>query len=91
MLFPGGSELGMRWRTELSMQPVMNGRFAQQRLALRYLVLVVREDQVVPATVDVDLFAENGQVHGRALDVPAGTAFAPRGFPGRFAGLGAFP
>ncbi len=41
--------------------------------------------------MDVDLFAQDGQVHGRALDVPAGPALAPGRVPGRFAWFGGFP
>ena len=47
------------------------------RLGLGDLVFVVREDQVIAAAVDIDLLAEFGQVHGRALDVPAGASLAP--------------
>jgi hypothetical protein len=39
---------------------------------LREFVLVVREDQVVAAAVDVDGQPEHRLDHGRALDVPAG-------------------
>jgi hypothetical protein len=48
---------------------------------LRDLVFVMREDQVVAAAVNVDLFAEFGEVHGGAFDVPAGAALAPRTVP----------
>src|SRR5207248_6905175 len=55
------------------------------------LVLVVREDQVQPAAVDVELRAEVGGGHRRALQVPAGAPSAPWRRPGRLAGFGALP
>src|SRR4051812_29164216 len=60
-------------------------------LALRDLVLVVREDQVATAGVDVDLIAERLAHHRRALDVPARATLAPGALPERLAGLGSFP
>ena len=60
--------------------------------ALRDLVLVMREDQVDAAGVDVDRrLAEQAQRHRRALDVPAGTARPDAGIPGRLARLGRLP
>ena len=64
------------------------------RLGLGDLVLVVREDQVEAAAVDVELGAEVAPAHGGALDVPAGPAGPPRRGPvglGRLVGLGALP
>ena len=58
---------------------------------LRDLVLVVRELEVHAAAVDVEVLAEQLDRHRRALDVPAGTARAPRRLPGRLAGLGGLP
>src|SRR5690606_12808645 len=58
------------------------------------LVLVVGEDQVEPAAVDVELVAEVAAGHGGALDVPAGPARAPRAGPGgvgRLLRLGGLP
>ena len=60
-------------------------------LALGDFVFVVREDEVEAAAVDVERFAEQLLAHGRALDVPAGAAGAPRAVPRRLAGLGGFP
>ena len=71
--------------------PVAGKLFARVGFGLRDLVFVMREDQVVAAAVDIDLFTEFGEVHGRAFDVPAGTALAPRAIPGNFTGLGGFP
>ena len=52
--------------------------------ALRHLVLMVREDQVAAAAVDVERLAEIAPRHRAALDVPAWPA-APQGLsqPGR--------
>ena len=50
---------------------------------LRKLVLVMREAQVASSTVDLEFVAEELLRHGRALDVPARPAGAPRRFPGR--------
>ena len=61
-------------------------------LGLRDLVLVVREDEVETAGMDVDGLAEVLVRHSRALDVPARTALAaPRRIPCRFARLGSLP
>ncbi len=49
--------------------------------ALRDLVLVVREDQVEAAAVDVEGLAQRVLAHRRAFDVPAGPAAAPRAVP----------
>ena len=73
-------------------EPVADERHgAGVRLGLGDLVLVVREDEVLAAAVDIDLLAEVLQRHRRALDVPAGAALAPRAVPRRLAGLGALP
>lgn len=63
-------------------------------LRLGDLVLVVRERQVEPAAVDVELGAQVTPAHRRALDVPAGPAATPRRRPGglgRLARLDALP
>ncbi len=60
--------------------------------ALGDLVLVVGEDQVVAAAVDVDGKRAQGLLdHGRAFQVPAGTARAPGAVPHRLTGLGGLP
>ena len=64
---------------------------AGEGLGLRDLVLVVGEDEIFAAAVDVDLLAEVLDGHRGALDVPAGAALAPRAVPGGLAGLGALP
>ena len=60
-------------------------------LRLGPLVLVVGEDEVHAAAVDVEAFAQQPDRHGRALDVPAGPARAPGRLPRRLAGLGRLP
>ena len=60
-------------------------------LGLGTLVFVMREHQVGSAAVDVEGQAQVLARHGRTLDVPAGTALAPRAFPRRLAGLGGLP
>src|SRR6266511_5614016 len=52
-----------------------------QRTRLGNLVLVVRKDEVEAPAVDLELGAEVLLAHRRALDVPAGTAPAPRRLP----------
>ena len=64
---------------------------AERALRLRDLVLVVREDEVGAAAVDVERLAEVAVRHRRALDVPARAARAPRALPERLAGLGRLP
>ena len=61
-------------------------------LGLRDFILVVRENQVKTAGMDVDGLAEVLVRHSRALNVPARTALAaPRRIPCRFARLGSLP
>ena len=50
-------------------------------LGLGPFVLVVRKDEVVAATVDVEALTEDLERHRRALDVPARPARAPRRRP----------
>ena len=66
-----------QWRTK---------RFARHRLGLRRLALVVGEDQVASAAVEVDRLAQLAQGQGRALDVPARPARPPPRLPGRLVG-----
>ena len=61
--------------------PARKRRAAVGALALRDLVLVVRELQVDAARVDVDGGAEVRFGHRRAFDVPARAATAPRRLP----------
>src|SRR6266542_961517 len=67
------------------------GHLAGQRLALGDLVLVVGEDEVGAAAVDVDLVAEGLADHRGALDVPPGPTFAPWAVPRWLIWLGGLP
>jgi hypothetical protein len=65
-----------------AMEPVRGEALhAGGALGLGDLVLVVREAEVDAAAVQVEGGAEVRERHGRALDVPAGTALTPRGRP----------
>ena len=53
---------------------------------------MVRELQICAAAVDIEGVTKQLLAHGRAFDVPAGAAFAPRAFPKiYFIRLGRFP
>src|SRR4029453_18347914 len=54
---------------------------AARSLGLGDLVLVVREDEVRAAAVDLERHAQHGLGHRRALDVPPGSALAPGRLP----------
>src|SRR5881397_2846553 len=56
---------------------------ASHRLGLGDLGWVMREDQVAPAAVDIQLRAEVARGHRRTLDMPARPTWPPRAFPGR--------
>ena len=72
--------------------PVADERLlARDPLGLGDLVLVVGEDEVLASAVDVELLAEEGQRHRRALDVPPGAAPPPGTVPGRLPGLRRLP
>ena len=59
------------------MHPVADDRMAERPLGLRDLVLVVREDVVDTARVQIEALAEVLRAHRRTLDVPAREARAP--------------
>ena len=61
--------------------PGARQRLTARRLGLRDLVLVVREDEVRPASVHLERDAEHGLGHRGALDVPAGPAVTPGRLP----------
>src|SRR5438874_1304964 len=57
------------------MQPVIcHDRRMERATRLRDLVLMVREDEIDAAAVDVEHLAKMLPAHGRALDMPAGSA-----------------
>ena len=72
---------------EAVVHPVMHIGLAGCALALRYLVFMVGEEQILAAAVNIEGFAQVFHAHGAALNVPAGTAHAPGAGPGRLAGL----
>ena len=66
---------------EAHVHPVAGEGLVRGGLALRDLVLVVREHQVFAAGVQVEAVAQVLHGHGGALDVPAGTAAADGRIP----------
>ena len=73
------------------MHPVAGIRLTGAALGLSNFIFMVREDQVLTAAVQVDGLAQMFMDHRGAFNVPAGTAFAPAGAPGRFTGFCRFP
>src|SRR5262249_58664218 len=76
---------------EAVVDPIAGERLMRHRLDLRDLALVVREDQVLAAAVDVERRAEIAHGHRGALDVPAGTTRAPGTRPRGLIRLGRLP
>ena len=62
-------------------EPMRREAPAARALALRDLVFVVGKNEIHPAGVQVKGIAEVFADHRRALEVPAGAALPPRGFP----------
>src|SRR6267142_6615067 len=77
----------------LPVDPEADDGMRERALGLRDLVLVVREDVVDAAGVDVETLTEVLRAHGGTLDVPARVAVAPRRWPHQrsAAGLGLLP
>ncbi len=71
--------------------PVACEGLAGEAFALGDLILMVREDQVVAAAVNVNRVAEEVMVHRGAFNMPARTAGAPGAVPGRFARFRGLP
>ena len=63
------------------MHPSPDEFLARGGLGLRDLVLVVREEVVDAARVQIERFAQILHGHGRAFNVPAGTPASPRRIP----------
>ena len=55
------------------------------------LVLVMREDQILPAAMDVEGLAEMPLRHRRAFEMPAGPAPPPRALPAGLVGIRRLP
>ena len=89
--FVHGVEVAERFRHLLAfalqiavMHPVLRKmRAGVAATALRNLVLMVRENQILPAAMDVEVGAEVFLAHGRAFDMPAGASPPPRAVPAR--------
>src|SRR5580698_9705197 len=64
-----------------AVQPVFDERFAGGPFALGDLILVMWEFQVLATEMQVKGFTERLHAHGRAFNVPTGTAFAPWTWP----------
>ena len=70
---------------ESIVHPVFCKRLVIGCLGLCDLIFMMREDQILSAGMNIDLFAEITLTHDGALDVPAGTSLAPAGIPVRLA------
>ena len=77
---------------ECVVQPVAGkGHCPLQAFALGNLVLMMREDQILSAGMNIDLLTQIFFGHDGALNVPAGTAVAPGRRPGGLALFLRFP
>ena len=63
------------------MHPVAYRALAMSGLALSYFTFVVREFQIHPPSVDIELVTEVFSTHHSTLQVPAGEAIPPRRSP----------
>ena len=63
--------------------PVSCKRLVIGCLGLCDLIFMMREDQILSAGMNIDLFAEITFAHDGALNVPAGTSLTPAGIPVR--------
>ena len=73
------------------MHPVSGEAFSRACLTLGNLVLMMREDQILSATMNIDLLTQIFLGHDRALNVPSRTALAPWRLPCRLALFLRFP
>ena len=80
------------YSNEAIVQPVVHeGMAASAALGLSNFVLVMRENQIAAAAVEVEGFTQIFHAHSGAFDVPARAAIAPGARPGGFAGFSRFP
>ena len=63
---------------ETIMHPVSCKNLTIAALTLCDLILMMREDQILTACMDIDLFSKIFLRHNRALNMPARTSVAPR-------------
>src|SRR5438477_13144990 len=68
----------------LVVNPVARKKFSGRALALRYLVLVMRVDQINSSCMNVEGLAQIFHGHGGAFYVPARTASTKRRVPSGF-------
>ena len=73
------------------MQPVMSKSLSVTALALRDLIFMVREDQILPTGMNIDFLTQIFFCHHRTLDVPSRTSFTPWRYPERFSFFFRFP
>src|SRR5260370_38419044 len=73
------------------MDPIACKCFAGEALTLGDLVLVMREDQIGTAAMDIDLFTQRFHCHRRTLDMPTRTSMTPGAIPHRLPRFRAFP
>src|ERR671914_2924254 len=66
-------------------------RSRESAAALSELILMVRENEIDAARMDIKGFAEKFPAHGRTFDMPAGPPPAPRAFPAGKIGRRWFP
>src|SRR3989442_14123621 len=73
------------------MYPIACKWFASETLTLGDLVLMVREDQIGTAAMDIDLLTQHFHCHSRTLDMPTRTSMTPGAIPPRFSWFSCFP
>jgi len=61
--------------------PVVNHLVALRSHSLRYLALMMREDEVHAASVNIEMAAQIFSAHSSTLAMPAGETIAPRTWP----------
>jgi hypothetical protein len=66
---------------KLAMHPALHEKLARGRLGLGDLVLMMRENQIDTASMDIDWGAEIFHGHHRALNMPAWPSFPEFGLP----------
>ena len=72
-------------------KPIVAEAFSRAALRLSYLILVVREYEVLTAAVNIYALTQKAHNHCRALYMPAGSAHSPGGPPCGLTGLRSLP
>src|SRR4030042_7037306 len=65
--------------------------FSSGRYGLGYVIFMMRKDEILSPSMDIESLPQVADTHGRAFDVPSGSARAPGAFPGGFAWLAGLP